>query len=274
VKNKYMRYFKNLIKRFNEDDVLALSSQLSYSLLFSFFPLIIFLMILIGLSSIRSEDVLIGLKRILPMSTFNLINGTIIEVVDTKKGHLIPLSLIFIIWSASTGFNAVIKALNKAYDEEEHRSFLKVQIIAVLFMLSLIFILVATILLLVFGEELGKIIIISLGLSKFFTLIWGILKYVIVGFAMILIFALLYHYTPCRRLKWIEVIPGSIFATMGWIIASIIFSFYVNNFANYSLIYGSLGAVVALLTWLFLSSIIIILGGELNAVISLNANAD
>lgn len=273
MKNKYIRYTKNLIERFNDDDVLALSSQLSYSLLFSFFPLIIFLMILIGLSPIRSDDVLIGLKRLLPISTFNLIQGIIAEVVDTKKGHLIPLSLIFIIWSASTGFNAVIKALNKAYDEEEHRSFLKVQIIALLFMLSLIFILITVILLLVFGEELGKVIIIDLGLSEFFTVIWDVLRYIIIGFAMILIFACLYHDTPCRKLKWIEVIPGAIFATMGWIIVSIIFSFYVNNFGNYSLIYGSLGAVIALLTWLFLSSIIIILGGELNAVILFNSNS-
>lgn len=272
MKNKCIVYIKDLIKRFNSDDVLALSSQLSYSLLFSFFPLIIFLMILIGMSTISSEDVLIGLKRLVPMSTFNLIHGTIVEVVDTKRGHLIPLSLIFIVWSASTGFSAVIKALNKAYDEEEHRSFIKVQIIALLFMLSLIFILIGTILLLVFGEGFGKAISISLGLSIYFIFTWNIIRYIIIGFAMILIFAFLYHYTPCRRLRWIEVIPGSIFATVGWIIVSIAFSFYVNNFGNYSLIYGSLGAVIALLTWLFLSSIIIIMGGELNAVILFNKN--
>jgi membrane protein len=270
VKNKYIIYVKDLVKRFNNDDVLALASQLSYNLLFSIFPLIIFLMILIGLSPVRSDDVLIGLKRLVPMSTFNLIHGTIVEVVDTKRGHLIPLSLAFIIWSASTGFSAVIKALNKAYDEKEHRSFLKVQLIAVLFMLSLIFILIGTILLLVFGEEIGKAISLSLGLSVLFPFVWNILRYIIVGFAMILIFAFLYHYTPCRRLKWIEVLPGSVFATIGWIITSTIFSFYVNNFGNYSLIYGSLGAVIALLTWLFLSSIIIIMGGELNAVILFN----
>lgn len=270
MKNKYIIYLKDLIKRFKSDDVLALSSQLSYSLLFSIFPLIIFLMILIGLSSIRSEDVLIGLKRLVPMSTFELIHGMIVEVVDTKRGHLIPLSLIFIIWSASTGFSAVIKALNKAYDEEEHRSFLKVQIIALIFMFSLIFILIGTILLLVFGEVLGKAISIGLGLSILFTFVWTILRYVIIGLAMILIFAFLYHDTPCRRLKWVQVIPGSIFATFGWIITSTIFSFYVNNFGSYSVIYGSLGAVIALLTWLFLSSIIIIMGGELNAVILFN----
>lgn len=270
MKNKCIIYLKDLIKRFNSDDVLALSSQLSYSLLFSVFPLIIFLMILIGLSPVRSDDVLIGLRRLVPISTFDLIHGTIVEVVDTKRGHLIPLSIIFIIWSASTGFSAVIKALNKAYDEEEHRSFLKVQLIAVLFMLSLIFILIGTILLLVFGEGFGKAISISLGVSIVFTFVWNILRYVIVGFAMVLIFTFLYHYTPCRRLRWIEVIPGSIFATIGWISTSTIFSFYVNNFGSYSLIYGSLGAVIALLTWLFLSSIIIIMGGELNAVILFN----
>jgi len=87
---------------------------------------------------------------------------------------------------------------------------------------------------------------------------------------MITIFALIYHYIPSRRLKWREVIPGAIFSTLGWIVVSFGFAFYVNNFGDYSKVYGSIGAVIILLTWLYLTSVIIIIGGEINASIAID----
>ena len=82
------------------------------------------------------------------------------------------------------------------------------------------------------------------------------------------ILAAIYHYTPCRRLIWREVIPGAIFSTIGLVVVSMGFAFYVNNFGNYSRVYGSIGAVIVLLTWLFLLAIIIIMGGEINATLA------
>ena len=84
---------------------------------------------------------------------------------------------------------------------------------------------------------------------------------------MILIFASIYRYTPSQRLGWKEVVPGAISCTIGWLVVSLGFSFYINNFSNYSKIYGGLGAVIILITWLYLTSIILILGGEINSVI-------
>lgn len=268
MSGQIVKDMKNLAFRFNDDDVLALASQLAYSLIFSFFPFLIFLMTLIGYSSISSSDVLIGLNRILPRNALELITNTIVEVVDTKNGHLLSLSLIITIWTASGGFNAVIKGLNKAYDESEDRSILKVQLIAILCTIGVTLLIIIAILFLVFGQTIGSILAVRLGFSHQFQIVWNVLRYIIIFLSTIFIFAAVYHYTPSRRLTWKEVMSGAVFATIALVLVSIGFAFYVNNFGNYSKVYGSIGAVIVLLTWLFLLSIIIIMGGELNATLA------
>ena len=259
---------KSLIFRFQDDDVLAMSSQLAYSMLLAFFPFLMFLLTVVGFSPIKSEDVLAGLKGILPKEAYSLIRKTVVEVVDTKNGHLLSLSLVFTVWSASSGLTAVIKGLNKAYDEEEKRSFIKVQIVAILNTIALVFMILAAFIFLVFGNVLGKFIASHLAQLNGFWKMWDALRYFGVILNMILIFTVIYHFIPSRRLHWKEVLPGAIFTTIGWIVVSIGFAFYIDNFGNYSLIYGSLGAVFTLMTWLFISSIIILLGGELNATLA------
>ncbi|AWI07248.1 YihY/virulence factor BrkB family protein [Clostridium drakei] len=268
MRQQVIKDIKNLMFRFNEDDVLALSSQLAYSLIFAFFPFLIFLMTVLGYSSIDSQDILVGLNRIIPRSALELIKNTIIEVVDYKNPHLMSFSLIFTIWSASSGFNAVIKGLNKAYDELEHRSFLKVQFTSVLCTIGLVIAIFAMIFLLVFGQIIGNSMAFNLGLSEEFKILWNVVRYIIIITLTVFVLAALYHYTPCRRLTWKEVSYGAIFATIGLISVSIGFAFYVNNFGNYSKIYGSIGAVIILLTWLFFISITVVMGGELNATLA------
>ncbi|WP_315118965.1 YihY/virulence factor BrkB family protein [uncultured Clostridium sp.] len=259
---------KSLIKRILDDEVPALASQLSYSLLLSFFPFLIFLITLIGYAPVDSEFILIEMGKVLPTTAYELVHSTINEIFNTRNTNLMSFSIIFTIWTASSGFRSVIKGINKAYDEEEKRSLLRVSILSIISTLGLGFLIIITMLLLVFGQVLGAFLIYKLGLSKFYNSIWNIIRYSIILVSMIFIFALIYRYTPSRKLSWKEVIPGAIFTTLGWIITSFGFAFYVNNFANYSRLYGSIGAVIILLTWLYITSIIIIIGGEINALIA------
>lgn len=268
MNSKLVKDMKNLAFRFNDDEVLSLASQLAYSLIFSFFPFIIFLMTFVGFSSITSGDVIEALELILPYSAVDLVKNIIVEVVDTRHGQLLSLSLIVTILSASAGFNAVIRGVNKAYSEREERSLLKVQLIAVLCTFALTFIIISTFLLLVFGQIIGNALATRLGVFYTFGVVWNKLRYLIMSISAIFIFAALYRYTPCRRLTWKEVMPGAIFSTITLIIVSLGFAYYVNNFGNYSKIYGSIGAVIVLLTWLFILSIIILMGGELNATLA------
>lgn len=259
---------KNLFYRFRDDDVTALASELSYSLLISFFPMLIFIMTLIGFSSLNSSEVLLWLSRILPSSLFELVKSTVIDVLQTRSHNLLTLSFILTIWISSTGFKAVIKGINRAYDETERRSVIKREIIAILCTLALTLIIFLTLALLVLGEVIGHNLGMYLGYPKEFKAAWDIFRYIIILSTMVFVFAALYRYTPSRKMTWMEVIPGAIFATLGWVAASMAFSFYVNNFGDYTNIYGSIGVIIILLTWLFLTSVIIIMGGEVNATLS------
>lgn len=268
MRSQVVEDIKNLIFRFIDDDVLALASQLAYSLIFSFFPFLIFIITLIGYSNVSSTDVLIGLNRIFPQNALELVENTVIEIVETRSGQLLSFSLIFTIWTASSGFHAVIKGINKAYDKPEHRSIFRVYFISILCTLGVTLIILTTILFLVFGGIIGNFLAFKLGFSYEFKAIWDIFRYIIIFLSTTFIFAALYHCTPSVKLTWREVIPGAIFSTIGLVVVSIGFAFYVNNFSNYSRIYGSIGAVIVLMTWLFLLSVITIMGGELNATLA------
>ncbi|WP_052219566.1 YihY/virulence factor BrkB family protein [Clostridium tetani] len=270
VKDRVTVDKKNIINKIIEDEVPALASQLSYSLLLSFFPFLIFLMTLLGFSSIDNEYVLFELKTMLPDSAYELVYNTVIEILGTRDSNLLSFSIIFTVWTSSTGFRAVIKGINKAYDEKEKRSLPKVFLISILSTLSLGFLIILTVLFLVFGQLIGLYLVQKLKMGSLFYLTWNIIRYIIILSSLVVIFALMYKFIPSRKLKWKEVMPGAIFATVGWLLSSFIFSYYVNNFANYSRIYGSIGAVIILMVWLYLTSIIIILGGELNAFISIH----
>lgn len=255
------------IFRFIEDDVLALASQLAYSLIFSFFPFLIFIISIIGYSDISSSNILSSLSYILPENILQLIKTTIIRITDTRDIKLLFSSLALTIWSSSGGFHSVIKGLNKAYNKKESRSVLKIYAISMVCTLGITVIIIITILLLVFGRIIGSFLAFNLGFSKEFNFMWNIFRYLMILFSTIFIFSAVYRYTPNIKLRWREVMPGAFFSTVGIVIASMGFAFYVNNFANYSIIYGSIGAAIMLMTWLFILSVITILGGEINSVL-------
>jgi membrane protein len=225
-------------------------------------------MTLIGYSSVKSEEILIALSSILPNDIMKLVNSTIIDVVETRRSDLLSFSMITTIWTASNGFNAVIRGLNKAYDEKEKRPFWKVQLTAILCTIGLVLIIILSFALLVFGELGVKLLVTKLHGTSSLEFLIDFIRYLVGLTVMIIVFTIVYRYTPSKKLTLSETVPGAIFTTLGWTAVSIVFSFYVNNFGRYSKIYGSLGAVIALMSWLFISSVIILIGGEINATLA------
>ncbi|MGH4139653.1 YihY/virulence factor BrkB family protein [Clostridium sp.] len=263
-----LKDLKKLISNVIDDDITALAAQLTYYLLLSFFPFLLLLLSVLGYSDLKSTDVLIYLSKVVPKGTFDLINNTVVSVFDKTSGNLVSLSIIGVLWTGSSGFRAIIKGLNKAYDEKETRPYWKTLIISVLFMLGLVLVIIAAVALVVFGQMIGGVIVTRFNVSSKFIFNWDIIRYVVTLVGMVFIFAALYHFTPCRRLTWREVMPGATFSTLGWLLSSLAFAYYVNNFNNYSSVYGGIGAVIVLMLWLYITSIIILLGGELNAMLA------
>lgn len=257
------------IVKVNNDDIFALGAQLAYYLMLSFFPFLIFLMTVVGFSHLDSADILDGLRTILPNNVFSLVDVTVVEIVETQNAGLLGASIALTIWSASSGFRAVIKGLNKAYNIKDSRSFIKRSFVAIIFTLALVMLIMLTLAMMVFGEIIGKYILAIFPFKSVIAYIWNISRYLIVVFMMILIFACIYRYTPAKKVSWREVYPGAIVSTLGWIIVSLGFSYYINNIANYSRLYGSVGAVFVLMTWLYITSMILILGAEFNSILTI-----
>ncbi|HHD2586892.1 TPA: YihY/virulence factor BrkB family protein [Clostridium perfringens] len=256
------------IKKIGDDDIFALGAQLAYYMVLSFIPFLMFLMTLVGFSHLNSDAVLNLLSNVMPTEAFNLIQITVIEIVDREQTGLLWISIALAIWVSSSGFKAVIKGLNKAYGVKETRSYIKLKLISMIYTILLALIVIATLFLFVFGDVIGDFFMKVLEHPELIYYIWNILRYVVVILIMILFFMFLYNATPCVRLGWLEVIPGAVITTLGWISISYIFAYYVNNFSNYSRLYGSLGAVFMFMTWMFITSMILILGGEINAVLA------
>lgn len=256
------------IRKIGDDDIFALGAQLAYYMVLSFIPFLMFLMTLVGFSNLNSDTVLNLLSNVMPREAFNLIQSTVIEIVDREQTGLLWISIFLAVWVSSSGFKAVIKGLNKAYGVKETRSYVKLKIISMIYTILLALIVIATLFLFVFGDVIGNFLMKFLEHPEFIYYLWNMLRYVVVILIMILFFMFLYNATPCVRLGWIEVIPGAVVTTLGWISISYIFAYYVNNFSNYSRLYGSLGAVFMFMTWMFITSMILILGGEINAVVA------
>lgn len=258
---------RNLIARFREDDVPSLGAQLSYYLILSFFPFLIFVLSLLGYARLSQDDLMDMLLKLLPSDTGESVRGIVEEVTSNRSGTLLSFGLLGSIWTASGGVNAMIKGLNKAYDEEENRPFWKVRGLALASTLVLAAVILVSMVLLVFGKTIEEHAFEKLGVPDNWWKTWNVVQFTVPVLALFLVFLLLYRMTPNRRLTWREVMPGSVFASAGWIVSSLLFSFYVNNFGHYSKTYGSVGGIIVLLIWLYITSIIVLLGGELNAAL-------
>lgn len=266
--------FLYLIIKVKRDDIFALASQLAYYLVLSFFPFLVFLVTLIGFIKLNSNEVLDGLQRMLPTAVFELTSTTIEEIITSQHTGLLGVSVILTIWSASSAFRAVTKGVNKAYNIQENRSFIKRAMIGMISVIALALAIISTLVMLVFGGLIGQFLNKYLPFAYVVDFIWNILRYAIVIIMMILIFAMIYKLTPAKRIKFKNVLPGAIVSTIGWLIVSLGFSFYVNNFSHYSRFYGSIWTVFVLMIWLFITSIVFIFGVELNSILEKSKRRD
>ena len=269
---KVVNVRKNLLKllwhRIEEDDITGLSAQLAYFFLLSLFPLLIFIFTLLPYLHIPYHDILGSIREFAPPQTMELIEKNVNYVMNNRNGGLLSIGIIGTIWSASNGIHALVRAFNKAYNVTESRSFIVSRGMAILLTLGMILVFIVAVLLPIFGREIGVFLFSYLGFKSEFLKIWDMLRLVVSALILFLIFTGLYWIAPNVKLRCKSAFPGAAFATIGWILSSYALSFYVGNFGNFSLTYGSIGAIIVLLIWLYISGFIIIIGGEINAFYS------
>ncbi|QYR22876.1 YihY/virulence factor BrkB family protein [Paenibacillus sp. sptzw28] len=266
-RGRVIDFAQQLYCRFQDDEVPAMGAQLTYYLVLSFFPFLIFIIAVLSFADLTVQDVTDRIHLVLPEMSTKTISDAFRQIQQSRNGSLLSFGLIVTLWSASNGVSAVMKALNKAYDAAETRPFWKIKAYALFFTVVLALVIAFSFIMLIFGRVIGDMLYRWTHLPGNIDIIWGVAQFALPIIVMIVVFSALYLFVPNLRLRFREVVPGALFATFGWIITSICFSFYVNNFGSYTKTYGSIGGIIVLLTWLYLSSIIVVLGGEINATL-------
>lgn len=267
---------KKLAKRvwneIQEDDVFGRAAQLSYYFLLALFPLLIFLTSVIGLvigteNGIR-QNLFSYLSRVMPPAAFQLIESTLQEVAAASSGSKISFGILATLWAASNGMGAITEALNAAYDVKETRPWWKQRLTAIGLTIALSVLIITALVLVLSGGRISDSLAARFAFGSVFALTWKILQWPIVLVAMLFAFAMIYYFAPdVRDQKWVWITPGSVLGVVLWLLVSFGFRLYLHYFDSYSKTYGSLGAVIILMLWLFFTGTAVLIGGEVNAEI-------
>jgi len=254
-------------EEFSADRLMSVAAGVTYYALLAIFPAIAALVSIYGLfadpATIR--DHLNALSGVLPGGAMEILREQVTRIASAGSGTLglsFVISLVISLWSANAGMKAIFDALNIVYDEEEKRSFIKLNFESLTFTLVAI----AFILLALAGIVVLPIVLDFVGLGSGLEWLLAIARWPILLAVVVAGLAVLYRYGPSRdKAEWKWVTPGGVVAAVLWLAASMLFSWYVANFGSYNETYGSLGAVIGFMTWIWISSIVVLLGAELNA---------
>ena len=255
-----------------KDKVFGRAAELSYYFLLALFPFLIFLTSIIGIvlgSGTGTRHMLFNyLARIMPPAAFQLLDNTMLEVSKASSGGKLSFGILAALWAASNGMSAITESLNTAYDLKESRPWWKQRLMAVALTVSLSILIIAALILVVSGGRIAEWLAHIYGFGPVFPLAWKIIQWPVILLCMILAFALIYYFAPdSRKQSWKWLTPGAAIGVVLWLLVSLAFRAYLHFFDSYSATYGSLGAVIILMLWLYLTGAAVLIGGEVNSEI-------
>jgi membrane protein len=249
--------------------VLCFAAALSYYFVMAFFPALIALAAFVAYLPVPDlfNTIVSTLARVVPPESMGLIRRIVADVITPSRGALLSFGLVGTIWTCSSGFAAMIEALNVAYDVPETRPWWKTRLLAI----ELIFI-IGTLVTLAFtfmivGPRFGEFLANQLGVAPVFAMLWPVLRYVLAITFIVIAVDALYFLAPNLKQRFFQILPGAILAVVGWILLSDGLSIYLHKFAHLNKTYGVLGGGIAFLIWLYWSGFLILLGAELNSEI-------
>lgn len=271
---------RQCVVQIGRDDVFGLSAELAYRFFLSLFPFFIFLAALGSFIAVAfrvqdpTQQMVDLLGTTLPPEVTGLIRAQLQQIVDGRDPRLLSLGMLAAIVVATSGVNATVKAMNRAYDVPETRPFWKRYLLALGLMLLTGTVLVGAFVLFVAGQILGAQVATAFGLQGPF---WTAVSYARWPAIVLLLFVgavLLYWAAPNIHLRLVWITPGAVLFVAGWLLTTYLFTLYVGNFASYTATYGALGGVVVLLVWFYLTAFVLLVGAELNAVIDAQVDPD
>lgn len=253
-----------------EDDLFGRSAQLAFYFLLALFPLLLFLMTLLGYFASTSgrlrESFILYLSTIMPRSAVGLVNETINEITDEKSGGKLSFGLLTALWAASNGMGAITETLNVAYDLKETRPWWKVRLVSLGLTVLLAVLIISALLMVLFGGWISGWLAGRFGFGNAFSFLWNVLQWPVVLAFLLLSLGSIYYFAPNFKVKyWQWTSPGALVALVLWLLVSFGFRTYLQFFNTYTATYGSLGALIVLMLWFYLTGLAILIGGELNS---------
>ncbi len=254
------------------DDILAnhtmaMAAGLSYYFVMSLFPLLILSAAIVSFLPIPNlfDKILYAMQAVIPPDSMGLVRGILKDVISPNKGSFLTVGLLGTLWSASGGFASLIEALNVAYDVPETRPFYRTRILAIGLMIVIGGLLVVGAVTMFLGPRFGEWIAIRMHLSWMFAALWPYLRWAISVSFTILAVELMFYWAPNVKQRFWATLPGAAIGVGFWIGASYALGLYFQHFAHFNKTYGTLGAAVALMVWLYWSWFFILAGAEINA---------
>jgi membrane protein len=266
-----LQTLRRTVSEFSEDNLSDSAAALTYYAVLSIFPALLALVSIVGLvgDPVTITKVLTDIVgSIGPKSAVDALKGPIQGVTKSggTAGILLIVGIAAALWTASGYVGAFIRASNVIYEVEEGRSFIKLRPLQMLVTLILVLLLALVLLAVVLTGPIAGAVGAAVGLGSTVVTIWNIAKWPVLFLVVVLMFAVLYYSAPNAKLRGLKsILPGAALAVVVWLVASAAFAFYVANFGSYNKTYGSLGAIIIFLVWLWLTNVAILLGAELNA---------
>lgn len=251
----------------NKNELMALGGQVTYYIILSFFPLLIFFLTLIGYININSEQFFENFKYLLPEEAYLIVESIIYEIFSKRSPTLLSLGMLGTIWASLNGISALMRGIVKAYNLTEKRTFIRLELTSIVFLFIITITIILSIMILFLGENLSNALFETLGVISLFPYLWLKLRLFIQFLLLTITFIILNRMATNANYTTKMVFPGSIFTAAGWVILSITFSYYVRHFSNFSIAYGSIGGLMILLLWIYWCTEILLLGCALNALL-------
>ncbi len=262
-------------KKIKDDDILERANAVAFSFTIALFPAVIFLFALIPMvheliPAVDNQGILDFMSTWMPANMFSVVESTITDILSKSRGGLLTFGALLALFLASNGMVSLMNAFNSIYKTKENRSFLRQRVIATGLILMLSGVLVLSIVLLVVGQILlGLIAELVIDISEYGIDINQvlILRFIVLFIVFLIAISAIYYFAPAVHFRWQFFSVGAVFATLISLLISYVFSYYVVNFGTYNKLYGSIGVMLAMMVWLFLFSVVLLVGYEINASI-------
>lgn len=268
----YRQLATNVIRKAEQDDLLGRASELAFNFLLALFPLLLFLLSVFGLFAWRSSQLQSSLLSyfadFLPPVAFQLLKSVTAELAGNATSGKLTFGIVLALWFASGGMSSMISTLNVVYSVREARSWVEVRALALGLTLAISVLLFSALSIFLVGDRFVDWMGPKLHISSLILILWKGLQWAAAVAFVIASFSLVYYYGPeVGERRWHWVTAGSIFGVLLWLLASGAFRVYLHFFNTYGTTYGSLGALMILLVWLYVTGLAFLIGGEVNAEI-------